>query len=148
MLAAIEALPLADALRRSVWAYPVLEIVHIAGFAALVGSLLMLELRVLGTRAELALAPLARLVLRIALAGFCVAAAAGVAMFVSSATELGNSPVFLAKMSLIVAAGINAAVFHARGSLHLHDTVARLQAGTSLLLWFGVIACGRLIAYL
>lgn len=147
MLAAFEALPLADAVRRSVWAYPILEIVHISGFAALVGSLLTLELRVLGAQAELALAPLGRLAVRIALAGFAVAATAGVLMFVASATELGRNPAFLSKMALIAAAGVNALVFHMRGSVRLHDAVARVQATVSLLLWFGVIGCGRLIAY-
>ena len=33
MLSAIEASALAEAIRRSAWAYPALEIVHIAGFA-------------------------------------------------------------------------------------------------------------------
>jgi hypothetical protein len=34
----VEAWPLAEAIRRSVWAYPILEAVHIAAFATLVGS--------------------------------------------------------------------------------------------------------------
>jgi hypothetical protein len=45
-------------------------------------------------------------------------------------------------------AGANALVFHARDSLRRHDTVARVQAALSLVLWAGVIAAGRLIAYL
>jgi hypothetical protein len=39
-------------------------------------------------------------------------------------------------------------VFHARGGLRGGDTLARLQAAASLLLWLSVLAAGRLIAYL
>lgn len=148
MLATIEAWPLADAIRRSVWAYPLLETVHIAGFAALVGSLLTLELRVLGARLDVALAPLARLALPVAGLGFAVAAVAGAALFVSGASEFGTHPAFLVKMALIVLAGGNAALFHWRGGVVRIDHWARLQVVLSSLLWLGVIAAGRLIAYL
>ena len=148
MLEAIESLPLAAAIRGSVWAYPALEIVHIAGFAALVGSLLTLELRVLGAQADIALTPLGRLSIRVALSGFIAALLAGVPMFISAASEFGRHPVFLTKMALIAAAGVNAALFHMRGSLHLRDAVAKIQAVVSMVLWLFVICAGRLIAYL
>jgi len=59
-LAAIESLPLADSIRHSVWTYPVLEAVHISGFAAMVGALLVLEFRVSGAQPALPLPPLGR----------------------------------------------------------------------------------------
>ena len=148
MLEAIESLSLAAAIRGSVWAYPALEIVHIAGIAALVGSLLTLELRVLGAHADIALAPLARLSIRVALAGFVAAALAGVPMFISAASEFGRHPAFLTKMALIAIAGANAAAFHLRDSLHMRDATAKIQAVLSLALWLAVICAGRLIAYL
>ena len=148
MLEAIEAWPLAAAIRRSVWAYPLLEIIHIAGFSALIGSLLTFELRVLGARTDVALAPLARLALPLAAAGFLIAALPGLVMFVSGATEFGRHPAFLAKIGLIVCAGVNAAAFHRRGGSARIDAVTRAQVALSLVLWIGVIAAGRLIAYL
>jgi hypothetical protein len=45
-------------------------------------------------------------------------------------------------------AGLNAASFHARGSLDRLDRTARLQTVVSLGLWLAVIICGRWIAYL
>jgi hypothetical protein len=62
----------------------------------------------------------------------------------------------LTKLALIIAAGINAAVFHLGPfrSVPAWDggvstpTVAKLHAALSLLIWMGVIACGRLLAYL
>ena len=148
MLAALEATFLAEAIRRSVWAYPLLETVHIASIGALVGSVLLLELRVFGLGRELGVVPLARLVLRTALASFACAVASGSLLFVSAATEVAANPAFRAKLVLILIAGLNAVVFHARGGLRGRDTLARLQAAASLLLWLSVLAAGRLIAYL
>jgi hypothetical protein len=147
-LTSIEAWPLAAAIRSSIWAYPILEVVHFSAFAALVGSLLTLELRVFGAQRAIALLPLGRLAARIALVAFAFAAASGVLMFTSRATELALHPAFLAKLGLIGIAGANATLFHLRRSLVQHDRFARFQAGLSLLLWFAVITAGRLIAYL
>jgi hypothetical protein len=144
-LTTIEALPLADAIRRSVWAYLALEAAHL-GFAAL-AALPVLELRVFGAHPELPLRPLGHLAVAIALAGFVVATVCGVLMFVSAATEFGRNTAFQVKLGLILMAGVNAVVFHARDSLRRHDAVAKSQAALSVLFWFGVIFAGRLIAY-
>lgn len=146
-LSLIEAWPLAEVVRRSVWAYPVLESVHIAAFAALVGSLLLLELRVFGVQRALPLPAFARLAVRTALAAFVLAGASGSLLFISAATELAANPSFRIKLVLILMAGVNALVFHARDSVRRQDRLARWQAGASLLIWFAVIAAGRMIAY-
>jgi len=146
-LAALEALPLAVEIRRSVWAYPILEVIHIASFAVVFGGLMLLELRVFGLGRLIALAPLARLVVPTVLVGFVLAAVAGALMLVSNATQLLPNLAFQVKLGLIAAAGLNAWWFHRRDSLMRHDLTARLQAGVSILLWFAVIAAGRLIAY-
>ena len=145
--ALIEAGPLAAAIRRSVWAYPVLEAVHLSAIAALFGSLLVLELRLLGAQPALALTALARLTVRIALVAFALAAASGSLLFLSAAAEIAANPAFRLKLVLILMAGANAAVFHARASLAQGDVMARWQAGISIGLWLAVIAAGRMIAY-
>ena len=144
----LEGWPLSEAIRHSVWAYPALETLHIAALATLVGSLLVLELRVFGAQPALSLTALGRLAVRTALTGFTLAVLSGSLLFLSAATEIAANPAFRVKLVLILMAGGNALVFHARDSLRRHDTVARLQAGLSLTLWFGVIAAGRLIAYI
>ncbi len=146
-LTAIETWPLSEAIRRSIWAYPALETIHIAAFASVFGSLMVLELRVFGAAPTVPLSPLARLSVPIALVSFAVAAAAGLLMLISSASEIVTNPAFQIKLGLIVIAGGNAWWFHRRGSLVLHDGVAKAQSLLSIVLWIGVIACGRLIAY-
>ena len=146
-LTAIEAWPLSDAIRRSVWAYPALETIHIASFAVVFGSLMVLELRVFGAAPAIPLSPLARLAVPVALTAFSIAAAAGLLMLISSASEIVLNPAFQLKVGLIALAGVNAWWFHRRGSLVLHDGLAKAQSLLSIMLWMGVIACGRLIAY-
>lgn len=129
------------------WAYPLLEVLHIFGIALLVGNLVLLELRIAGLAAALPLAPLARLALPVALLGFALIAASGLLMFAGQAGELLANRAFVLKMLLVMAAGLNAAVFHARGGLQRLDGLARTQTVLSLGLWIAVIICGRWIAY-
>ena len=135
-------------LRSHLWAYPVLEIVHISGIALLLGNLVLLELRVFGMGAGLPVKDLARLSLGIAVAGFTLAAASGLLMFASQPAELLSNRAFTLKMVLLLAAGCNAAWFHGRGSLDKLDAVARVQMVLSTVIWLAVVACGRWIAYL
>lgn len=108
---------------------------------------MVLELRVFGAAPAVPLSPLARLAVPIALTSFAMAAAAGLLMLISSATEIVTNQAFQIKLGLIAIAGANAWWFHRRGSLALHDGVAKAQSLLSITLWLGVITCGRLIAY-
>ncbi len=129
------------------WAYPALEALHIVGIAALFGSLLVFELRLLGLGAVLPLPALARLTLPLSVLGFALCAASGLLMFASQAQELLANRVFLYKLALISLAALNAALFHSRGGLALADATAKAQALLSTLIWLAVIICGRWIAY-
>jgi hypothetical protein len=128
-------------------AYPALEMMHIVGIALLVGNLVALECRVFGFGRDLDLAALGRLSLTLALGGFCVVAASGLLMFASQPQELLANRAFTLKMGLLMLAGTNAALFHARGGLARLDRVGRAQTALSLGLWLCVIICGRWIAY-
>ena len=130
------------------WAYPALEVAHIFGIGLLVGNLVLLELRVFGRGAALPAAALGRLSMGVALAGFSLAAASGLLMFATRPGELLANGAFTLKMLLLLAAGCNAAAFHARGSLARLDRVACFQMVLSTFIWLAVIACGRWIAYL
>ena len=136
-----------DALGSHPWAYPALEMVHISGIGLLLGNLVLLELRVFGLGAGLAVKELARLSLGLALTGFAMAAASGLLMFASRAVELLGNRTFTLKMLLLLAAACNAAWFHGRGSLDKLDAFARVQMVVSTLIWLAVLACGRWIAY-
>lgn len=128
-------------------AYPALEVVHIVGIALLVGNLVLVELRVWGRGAELPLPVLAHSALPVALAGFALIALSGLLMFAAHPGEMLANRAFTLKIALVMLAGLNAAMFHARGGLARADRLARLQTALSLGLWLAVIICGRWIAY-
>ena len=137
-----------ESLRSHPYAYPALEVVHIAGIALLLGNLVLLELRVFGWGAALPIRELARLSLGLATAGFELAAMSGVLMFTSQAQELLANRAFTLKMLLLTVAACNAAWFHGRNSLVKLDGLAKAQMVFSTLIWLAVVACGRWIAYL
>jgi len=142
-------------MREALWAYPAVETVHIIGLALLFGTIVVVDLRLLGLGRSVSASAVTRHVLPWTLAGFGIAAVTGSLMFTSHAGEFLTQPVFLLKMSLIALGGVNAALLRA-GALRsagvwdvavLPPPRVRVAAGLSLLLWTGVIACGRLLAY-
>jgi hypothetical protein len=158
-LGALEASGLGQAMRQWLWLYPAVETVHILGIALLFGSIAVMDLRLLGVSRSIPVRTLARHVLPWSAGAFVLIVPSGLAMFVAHATEFIASPVFALKMGLILAAGANAALFHAI-TLRTADVwdaedmrklgpppSARLAGALSLLIWAGVIACGRLLAY-
>jgi len=155
-LTAIERSVLATAMRQELWLYPSVEIVHILGFVTLVGSIAVLDLRLLGISRALPVRNLARHVLPWSLGALLLIVPTGLLMFMAHASDFIGNRAFVVKLILIAAAGFNAAAFHmgAYRSVaqwdHGVDTPpsAKLHAAASLMTWFGVIACGRLLAYL
>jgi hypothetical protein len=154
-MGAIEGSALGQAMRQWLWLYPSVEVVHIAGIAMLFGSILVLDLRLLGFSRSLPVRKLAAHVLPWSAGSFLLIIPSGLMMFVAHASDLIANSAFALKMCLIMAAGVNAAVFHAavfRGAAGwdvdaMPPLAARACAALSLLLWVSVIACGRLLAY-
>lgn len=135
-------------LAENAYAYPALEVLHIVGIALLLGNLVLLELRVWGWAPALPVRPLARLALGLSLSGFALLAFSGLLMFAAHPGEMLANRAFIVKMALVMLAGLNAAMFHARAGLTQPDALARAQTVVSLGLWLAVIICGRWIAYL
>jgi len=136
-----------EALGAHPWAYPMLEVVHLIGVALILGNLVLLEMRVFGWASTLPIEPLARLSLGLVGIGFGLAVVTGLLMFGTQPGELLANRVFTAKMALIMLAGCNAGWFHARRSLQLQDTTARVSMLLSMVIWMLVVTCGRWIAY-
>jgi hypothetical protein len=148
--------PLSVAMREGAWLYPVVEIVHIAGFSVLVGSVVLFDLRVLGFARTLPVAALGEHLLRWALASVLLVVPAGLLLFSAHPVELSTNPAFLLKLVLIALAGLNALALHLLPYRSVAGwdrerpapPLARAGAAVSILLWLGVIACGRMLAYL
>lgn len=152
----IENTGIAVTIRESLWLYPTLEILHIIGFVVLVGAAAMFDMRLLGMSGWLPVDATAHHLLRWSRASLLVVVPSGVLLFISDATEMWANPAFRVKLMLLAGAGVNAYVFHHWSFRTVGEwnqgtpTPARAKAAAwiSLLLWTGVIASGRLIAYL
>ncbi len=152
----LETTALAAAMREWLWLYPIVEILHIIGLSVLVGSAALFDLRILGLSRSMSVAALASHLLPWARASLLLIVPSGLMMFTAHATEMANNPAFQTKLALLAAAGINAAAFHAGtfqtvAAWDLETSApraAQVSAVLSLLLWAGVITCGRLLAYL
>ena len=158
-LGALESSGLGQAMRQWLWLYPSVEIVHIVGIALLFGSIAVMDLRLLGVSRSIPVRTLARHVLPWSAGSFLLIIPSGLLMFTAHATEFIDSEVFVVKMLLILAGGVNAALFHAITfrTADVWDTEemrrlppppsARAAGALSLVIWISVIACGRLLAY-
>ena len=135
----------------SLWGYPTFETIHTVGMALLIGSLGLIDLRVLGFKPELPLLETQRL-LPLAWLGFTLNALSGTLLFISDSVMFYSSYTFRLKIALIVLGGINAAllghkVFQPSAAPSPPTVGVKWIAGTSLVFWFGAIIAGRLIAY-
>jgi hypothetical protein len=126
---------------------------HAIGLAMLVGTMMVINLRLLGQLQAIhlvALKPLSRF----AWAGFAINALSGVALFFSEANKMFYADVFRWKI-LLVFTGVLALVVMGRTVLRpiaasgsVIAASAKVQAILSIAIWIAVIIVGRFIAYL
>ncbi|MER9433233.1 hypothetical protein [Mesorhizobium sp. M0408] len=148
--AGIEQLAFARGLKASFVAYPIVNALHILSIGALLTTIWLMDLRILGAFRSLPQAPFVALLRRTALAAFGGALVTGSLLFSVRASEYAAMPIFLAKMTLILLAGANFLVFMrgARGGDQSAGGAATMLAVLSLVLWTSVLFAGRFIGFL
>jgi hypothetical protein len=147
---------LADNIRENDLLFPLVESVHVVAICLVVGSILAVDLRLLGFASiNRPVSRVTRDILPLTWGAFVVAITSGGLLFISNATKYLGNGFFVAKMFLIGAAGLNMVIFHMIGAKNLprweNDArlplPARLAGGVSILLWIAVVACGRWIGF-
>ena len=138
---------LAQAISQSMWGFAVLETVHLIGLVLVLGSIFVVDLRMLGFGVKQRVGPLARDVAPWGLAGFLLMLGSGVPMFMSAAVTYSGSFPFLVKMILLLAGIVMQIVIYRVSGFQEGSIRARLAACLSLLCWFGVAYAGRGIAF-
>ena len=149
-LQAIEQLGPVRLLKSSFLAYPVVNALHIAAIGALFTSALLMDLAVLGAIRSVPREKFVALLRRVALGAFAIAALTGLALFSIQATDYARNPAFLMKLGLIGLAVLNFLAFTIltrRSPNGETSTASRFCAVASILLWSGVLLCGRLIGF-
>lgn len=151
----VESWSVAVAMRKSLWMYPIVEITHIVGFVTLVGSIAVLDLRLLGLSRKLSVTALSRHTLPWTLGALLLVVPTGLLMFTAHATDFVSNGAFITKLSLLMLAFANALWFRVGpyqsvrhwDVMAMPPLAARASAALSLLLWVSIISCGRLLAY-
>jgi Family of unknown function (DUF6644) len=152
----LESTPGSIALHESIWAYPVVESIHVLTLCLFLGLAVMLDLRLLGI--TLRKAPASEVLARFApftLAGFITMVVTGALLFYAIPVKTYLNIFFRLKLAFLLLAGLNAAFFHVTIYRRIADWDldarppfrARLAAGVSLLLWACIVVAGRMIAY-
>ena len=150
----IDAIPFAKALRASHLLFGAVATVHLLGVGLLFGSLAVLDLRLLGLSRSISVRRLTTHIMPWTLFSFCLIVPSGLAMFLARAPGLIASGLFALKMSLIMAAGVNAGVYYTGvfRSAQEWDTErmpppgARVAGAVSLAIWVAVLTCGSILA--
>jgi hypothetical protein len=141
------------------WVWPVGEILHFFGMAALIGTVGLVDARILGIGKGIPISALEKLV-PIGVVGFLLNAGTGFVFIagnpVGGPMEYLTNLAFQIKMALIVVAALNLLAFYVFGISRAADAVgpdgdaptsAKIVAVVSIVIWFAVIVFGRLIMY-
>jgi len=147
----------ATAIHQSLWLFPMLETAHLFGIVSLVGATSALDLRLIGlTMKGEPVSRIARRLLPWAWAGLTIQVVTGFCLFASEATRCFENKAFRIKMVMLVLAGLNALIFHQTVYRRVASwdeapatpLGAKFAGCCSILLWFGIVAAGRWIAFL
>jgi hypothetical protein len=142
-------------IRESTWLFPTIETVHVLALVLVVGSISMIDLRLLGfANRERSVADLTAEALPWTWSAFAVAAIAGLLMFSSKAATYYENLPFRLKMICMAIAGLNMVVFHAVIARKQSDwdfgrppTHVKLVGGVSLAMWIAIVAAGRWVGF-
>lgn len=157
LLSALEGSSLGAVLRSAgVWTYGVLNLGHVLGLSLLIGSIVLLDLRLLGVWRQTPLGAIAGPTVPLAGIGLVLAVVSGICMITFNATEYADNPFLLLKFGAIGLGLVNIAVmsrlpaWRVKAQRALSAAEARQLAiggGISLLCWLAALASGRMIGY-
>lgn len=147
---------LATGIRDSLFLFPLLEAVHVFGLALVFGTIVIIDLRLLGfASTHRSFQRMASDSMKWTWGAFAVTATTGVLMFITNATGYFDNVYFRVKIGLLVLAALNVGVFEltARRTINEWDrAVSAPRAGKtaavmSLVLWLAIIVTGRMIGF-
>jgi hypothetical protein len=157
LLTWLEASALGSLMRESgVWAYAVVNLGHILGVSALFGSVVVLDLRLLGVWKRVPLGSLTAPLVPVAGAGFCLAAVTGLCMLSANGSEYAGNPFLLIKFPAIAVGLLNVAVLGSSRAWKARESLGpdaplpasfTLAGAVSLAAWLTAVAAGRMIGY-
>ncbi len=144
------------ALHESLYVYPLVETTHVLSLLLFVGTVVFVDLRLLGwVLRDVPVSEVTARLLPFTVAGFAISVISGALLFYAIPVRTYQSLFFRIKVLMLLAAGVNALLFQRatrRGALAWdRDPTpprrARVAGAVSLVAWATVIVMGRMIAY-
>jgi hypothetical protein len=134
------------------WFFAIDETFHIMALGMLIGTLVIVDLRLLGFgMRRQSVAQLARFLGPWTLLGVTSMIVTGVPLFMSEAVKLSRSSPFFYKMLFLICAVTLHFTLHRKAtasSASPNSGLGKLAASLSLICWLGVALAGRAIAFL
>jgi hypothetical protein len=141
--------PATNPLNNNEWSFPLLEIIHIVGFAIAIGTIFMVDLRLMGVGMKRQ--PASRLAKDLApwtLGGLAAVLMSGPLIFSSDPNMYLNNPSFRFKMGALLVALLYQYTIHRKVALSDPSPgVGALVGIVSVALWVSVVAGGLFIAF-
>jgi hypothetical protein len=154
-LKSLEDSGVATAIRGSSYLFPSLEAVHVIALSVVLGTITVVDLRLLGFASKSRSAERVSMeVLKWTWGGFALAVLSGFVMFMTNARVYAHNTAFLIKLVLLALAGLNMLVFHLtaartmdRWDRQAAPPIGKASAILSLALWIAVVFAGRVIGF-
>ncbi len=147
---------LATNIREGVWQFPLLEATHVLGLALVVGTILVIDLRLLGLAStRRPFETVAHDILKWTWTAFALTLITGSLMFITNATVYYHNFFFRTKMVLLALTAVNMLAFERTARRRVREwnqapsapRSGKAIAVVSLVLWVGVIFTGRWIGF-
>lgn len=153
LLVSIGDTAMASMLREVSFAYPLVNTAHILSLSVLVGSIIPLDLRILGVIKRGNLTDVTQLMSRLAAIGLTLTLITGIMLFSVQPAHYLNNSAFIIKAIVIFFAILNVLLVH--NSPHWKalknggnvTLTLKVTASVSLILWITVVFAGRWIAF-
>jgi hypothetical protein len=150
----LDATSLSQQIKAAAWVVPTIQTVHIAAICVVIGSSLMMDMRLLGVAKDVPISVYVRRYGPWIWLSIIVLLLSGITLIIGEPGRTLQNWVFWTKMSLVTAGALLTAVFAfpvTRDKVYWDSGarrgVATVIATLSLIIWIAVIACGRWIAY-
>ena len=143
-------------MHESIWAFPIVESVHVLGLCLFLGMAVLWDLRLLGvTFGDVSAVEVNERLMPWMWAGAVVMVLSGIAVFLNDPIRYYNNIFFRIKAVMLLLAVLNAWVFQTGIYRHIvrwdrevrTPLTAKLAGVASLVLWAAIVIAGRMIAY-
>lgn len=151
----LRATPASEWINSSTWVWPLCESLHFMGLSLLVGITGFFDLRLMGFFRRVSVSA-ARDLMPFALIGFAINVVTGLVFLTGLPEQYARNPVWWYKVGFLMLAGLNALFYETRLSAKVlalgpgsdTPTAVKLIGLVSLVSWFAVLYCGRMLAFI